>query len=68
MLVALRAHLLSSKDFRPGAFGRRSLARAGIGRRRLVLFTLGHELVQELIPDLGLQGSHVLVDLWFGAS
>ena len=68
MLVALRAYLLSPKDFRPRAFGRRSLARAGVSSRHLVLLALGHELVQELIPGLGLQGRHVHVDLWFGAS
>jgi hypothetical protein len=68
VLVALRAYLLSPNNFRPGAFGGRSLARTGVSSRRLVLFALGHELIQELIPDLGLQGRHVLVDLWFGAS
>jgi hypothetical protein len=64
MLVALRAYLLPSKDLSPRAFGRRSLARAGVSSRSIVLLALGHKFVQELIPDLGLQGSHVLMDLW----
>ena len=64
MLVALRAHLLSSKDFSPRAFGRRSLARAGVSSQSIVLLALGHKLVQELLANLGLQRGGVLMDLW----
>jgi hypothetical protein len=64
VLVALRAYLLSPKDFSPRAFGRRSLARAGVSSRSIVLLALGHKFVQELLANLGLQRGGVLMDLW----
>jgi hypothetical protein len=43
------------------------MARAGASSWRIFLLAFGHEFVQKLIPNLGLQGSHVLMDLWVDA-
>ena len=67
LLVALRAYLLPSNDFCSRAFGRGSMARAGASSWRITLLAFGHEFVQKLIPNLGLQGGHMLMDLWVDA-
>jgi hypothetical protein len=40
------------------------MAGAGVGSWRIALLALGHELIQKLVANLGLQGGLVLVDLW----
>jgi hypothetical protein len=39
------------------------MAGAGAGGWRIALLALGHELIQKLLANLGLQGGLVLVDL-----
>jgi hypothetical protein len=40
------------------------MAGAGASSRRIALLALGHELIQKLVANLGLQGRLVLMDLW----
>jgi hypothetical protein len=63
--VALGGDHLAT-DLHPGALGQRSLARNGLGRRRLVLAALEGELLKELSPNFGLRRDGALHDLWVG--
>jgi hypothetical protein len=64
LLVALGANLLPSYDFSPRTFARGSMAGAGVSGWGITLPAFGHEVIQELIPNLGLQRRHMLMDLW----
>ena len=58
--------MLAPNDFRPEAFGRRTMAGAGVRSRSFVLLAVGHEFVHKLIAGLGVQRGHVLVNLRIG--